>query len=61
MSIDGAGVSESNVGDDPRSSSAGPSIDSLDKLTKCLLQLMGMVVGVSAAATEPEPRNIAAA
>jgi hypothetical protein len=43
-----------SMDDDPRTSSVGPSNDSLEKLTKCLLQLMGMVVGVSAAANDVE-------
>jgi hypothetical protein len=54
MSINGALVSEYIVGDDPRSSDAGPSTNPLDKLTNCPLQQMGVAVGASATAADAE-------
>jgi hypothetical protein len=58
MSIDGAGVSEYVVGDDPRSSDAGHSTDLLEKLTKCPLQPMGVAVGESATAADAETEQL---
>jgi hypothetical protein len=58
ISIDGAGVSEYVVGDDPWTSHAGPSTDPLEKLTKCPLQPMGVAVGASTAATDAETEQL---
>jgi hypothetical protein len=49
MSIDGAGVSEYVVGDDPWSSDAGSSTGLLEEFTNCPLQPMAVAVGASAA------------
>jgi hypothetical protein len=46
------------VGDDPRSSDAGHSTDTLEKLTNCPLQPMGVAVGESAAAADAELEHL---
>jgi hypothetical protein len=51
-------VSEYVVGDDLRSSDAGPSTDPLKKLTNCLLQPMEVAVGASATAADAETERL---